>query len=51
MSKVLSKKSITRLGLLLLIIAFGIFLYYFNDIDKVQLLKEDGVTYEKAVVK
>lgn len=50
MSKVFSRKSIIRGIILLITIVFGIFLYNFNDIEKVELVKTDGTTYQKAVV-
>lgn len=50
MSKGFNKKYIIRGIMLLIIIVFGIFLYNFNDIEKAELIKTEGITYEKAVV-
>lgn len=45
------KKNIVRnLVFLLLIIGFFIFLYFFNNIEKVKLTNKEGISYEKAVV-
>lgn len=53
MLNILKDKStaIRRTIIVLLAIAFGMFLYSFNNIEKVKLNNTEGVTYEKAIVK
>ena len=53
MLNVLKNKSTTikRAIIIILMLMFGVFLYFFNNIEKVQLNNTAGVTYEKAVVK
>ena len=45
------KKANVRRGIILLIgIGFFTFLYFFNQVDKVQLVNKEGTSFEKAVV-
>ena len=45
------KEANIRRGIILLLtIGFLIFLYFFNQVDKVQLVNKQGTTFEKAVV-
>lgn len=45
------KKANVRRGIILLIgIGFFAFLYFFNQVDKVQLVNKEGTSFEKAVV-
>lgn len=43
--------TIQRAIIIIFALLFGVFLYFFNNIEKVQLNNTEGITYEKAVVK
>lgn len=45
-----NKVIIRRAVIVLLFIAFFIFLYFFNQVDRVQLVNKQGTAFEKAVV-
>lgn len=42
--------NIRRVSIILITIGFLVFLYFFNQVDKVQIVNKQGTTFEKAVV-
>lgn len=46
----MKKKYIRQIIVIVFVILFGVLLYFFNQIEKTELLSNDGRTFEKAVV-
>lgn len=46
----MKKKYIRQIIIIVFVILFGVLLYFFNQVEKTELLTNDGRTFEKAVV-
>lgn len=50
MGKKVEKGILHRLIIVVILICFGVFLYFFNQVDKAQLINREGTSYVKAEV-